>query len=180
MSSEKQNRNIEACENMHIEVKQTEEENHARFYLSGTIDEKVDESLSTIIPHLADVNVFNLRYIEEITSLGILHWMNFIDQISEDQKVIFHQCSPEFIMTMNMVPNFQGHAKIDSVIATYYCTECHHERDFIFEAGKNMPDSKNSEFFATDCDNCGRAKMEMYELEEEFFAFNFSEQKTTG
>ncbi len=158
---------------MHIEVKQVEEQDTAFFYMSGTIDDKSNDSLSTIIPHLSDKNIFNLRYIDEITSLGILHWVRFIEQIPADQVIIFQECSSEFVMTMNLIPDFKSHAKIDSVIGTYYCTECHHERDFVFEAGKNLPSRRNSEFFSTDCDNCGRAKMEMFELEEEFFAFNF-------
>ncbi len=86
------------------------------------------------------------------------------------RQLVFQECTGDVVMQMNMIPSFKGSASIQSVYGAYICDACGHEETQLFEAGKTLPETNETELPPKPCPDCG-AMMELAEVEEEYFAF---------
>lgn len=136
----------------------------------GPINEDAEVTLTSYTNQLGKNLIFNFQQVSTINSCGVRAWINFLRVLENGRNIIFRECTPEVISQVNMIPNFRSHAKIDSLYAEYSCENCGTEKMVLFEKGKNMPNSPDDELPPVKCDQCGE-RMEMDELEEEFFGF---------
>jgi hypothetical protein len=140
-------------------------------FLSGKINEDSEAPLNDLSGQLAQKVVFNFAAIKMINSCGVRAWITFLRDAQKSRDITFEECPPEIVSQVNMIPNFLGHAKINSVYAEYSCENCGHSKWRKFEKGKDLPESSKaihiSEFR---CEKCQEV-MEMEEIEDEFFSF---------
>jgi len=140
-------------------------------YISGKINEDSESQLIDMGLHLANKVIINFAGIKMVNSCGVRAWISFIREAQKTREIHFEECTPEIVSQVNMIPNFLGTAKIKSVYAEYSCEHCGHSAWRIFERGKDLPESSSSISVSDfNCEKCGK-KMEMEEIEDEFFGF---------
>lgn len=138
--------------------------------LIGSIDEDAEIQLNHAKNKLGSKIIFNFRDVTMINSCGVRAWINFLREVQANRQIHFQHCTPDVVSQINMIPNFLGSAKLDSLYADYSCESCGHRAKEFFQRGKNLPGSSSDALPPVKCPSCGEA-MEMDELEEEFFAF---------
>jgi anti-anti-sigma regulatory factor/DNA-directed RNA polymerase subunit RPC12/RpoP len=139
--------------------------------LAGSIDEDAEIQFDQVKSKLSEKIIFDFRSVTLINSCGVRSWINFLREIQGNRQIRFQHCTPDVISQINMIPNFLGKARVDSLYADYSCNSCGHQTKFFFEKGKNLPDSSsNLALPEVKCEQCGEP-MEMDEMEEEFFSF---------
>lgn len=136
---------------------------------SGNINEDAEVVLATLASQLKDKLLFNLKNVENINSCGVRAWVNFM-RAAKSKSIVFTECPPEVVSQMNMIPDFKGHAVVQSVYGPYTCEQCGNSQNFLFEKGKSMPNKSTDEVPQPKCPKC-RSEMEMDELEEEYFSW---------
>tara|TARA_R110000868_G_scaffold117600_1_gene312185 strand:- start:4922 stop:5383 length:462 start_codon:yes stop_codon:yes gene_type:complete len=87
--------------------------------LSGRIDE--DSHFDEITSSSADVFVFDFKDITLINSCGVREWINLVNVVIKDSKIVYRHCPQIMIEQMNMVQGFlpEG-ASIESFYAPYF------------------------------------------------------------
>lgn len=136
----------------------------------GPINEEAEVHLAQLAPKLGKKCIINLSQVAYVNSCGVRSWINFMREVDKNRDIVFEECTSEIVMQINMIPSFQGKAKVLSVFASYCCDKCSHRENVLFESGKNMPTSSDFELPEQKCKKCG-SPMEMEELEDEFFGF---------
>ncbi len=137
-----------------------------RLSLSGVVDEYADLSLVFEAP--GPELRLDLTGIERINSFGVRAWIEAMQKVSPEVRLVFERCAPPIIDQINMVLGFVGHAEIESFFAPMVCDDCAEEKYVLFETdvcrdlGGTLP--------ATPCPNC-REDMEIDDLEEQYLHF---------
>jgi len=87
--------------------------------LSGQIDE--DSDFATITNIGCHTLNFNFDKVTLINSCGVREWINYIEGIEENAKIIYHNCPQIVIEQINMVHGFiKKGTKVESFYAPYY------------------------------------------------------------
>lgn len=139
--------------------------------LAGNLNEDSEQIFKSLFPKLedADTLVFNFKNIKSIRTWGVRAWVNFLRMLegAERRTIYFAECTPEVIMQINLVPNFQGTAKILSFYVVYYSPATNKQISVLYEmkdlAAKTIPPVPN-------CPDTG-VPMLREELEDEYFMF---------
>lgn len=139
-------------------------------YFSGPIDEDSEVLLSELPDKVGAKCVFNFKAVTAINSLGVRAWINFLRRFEQEREIFFAECPPELVSQINMIPNFRGSATIVSVYAGYVCDNCDHQMLKLFRSETELAAVLTDGVPEVVCPNCGK-RMEMEELEEEFFAW---------
>ena len=144
--------------------------NTDRVFLNGQINEDAGGPLNDLLEKIGPNCTINLKEINNINSLGVRTWVQFMRKFELTRSVILEECTPEVIDQINIIPNFKGKSIIQSLYGRYLCEKCGREKLQLFKLGENMPKRPKVEKFAEQkCPQCG-SKMELEELEDEFFA----------
>ena len=138
--------------------------------VQGPITEDAEVHLTPLVSALSSNVIINFRNVDYVNSCGVRAWINFMREVEKDRQIVFEECTPEIVSQMNMIPNFRGTASVQSVYASYMCSNCDDQRWVLFEKGVNLPTSSSSGIEPHRCEACGNA-MEMEELEDEFFSW---------
>ena len=96
----------------------------ARVYLDGAIDEFFGQCINQVKDINKKIVVFNFQNLNFINSVGIRHWVDFLSNFQAGRDVIFEECSPIVVNQINMLPEFQGNAKIESIYGEFICEDC--------------------------------------------------------
>jgi anti-anti-sigma regulatory factor/DNA-directed RNA polymerase subunit RPC12/RpoP len=158
---------------METTVQVTHENGKDIVVINGPINEEAEIHLPKLVENLGNSMVINFKQVTYINSLGVRAWINFIRDLGA-RKIVFQECTPEIVNQINMIPNFKGQAKIESVYGTYFCDDCSTTQAVLFEAGKNLPTSEDIQLPPIACKNCGAEGIEFEEVEEAFFAFSIA------
>jgi hypothetical protein len=118
--------------------------------LAGVIDETVRlvELAARIGPEVA----IDLGEVKRVNSVGVLGWLRFMRALA-GRRVALRRCPPAVIEQMAMVLGFQGHARVESVLAPYACPKCHQERLELI----GRKDGASGQPPARPCPSCGTA-----------------------
>ena len=143
--------------------------NSALVALSGFINEDSDMVLKRICQELqGSSNVsFSFAQVKAINSLGVRAWVTFLREVEEGRNISYLECVPDIIMQINMIPSFQGKARIESFFVNYVSPTTEKTFTFLLET-KNIPAGQMPS--PPPCPESGEP-METEELEEEYFAF---------
>lgn len=134
-------------------------------HLAGVIDE--DTSFEDI-KKLGGPFVFNFKNLENVNSLGIRTWVNFLKELGKVQ-IVYEECPPLVVRQMNMVPSFLGGAQVLSVFVPYVCDACDTEK-LVLMQGEQLADiSSIPEVFK--CETCKKGEMELDGHPDQYFAF---------
>ena len=139
-------------------------------FLNGKINEDAGGPLNDLLEKIGPKCTINLKEINEINSLGVRLWVNFMRKFEQTRSVILEECTPEIIKQINMIPNFKGKSTIHSLYARFICDNCGSKKLELFKTGENMPKKQEAvHLHEVKCPSCSK-KMEMEEVEDEFFA----------
>ncbi len=135
--------------------------------MSGMINEDCELSLDKLQSVGGNTVVFDFKDVLSVNSCGLRAWINFLRKFEENKEIYFRHCTPDIVNQLNMIPSFQGSAKIESLYGEYFCENCKIEQLVLYREGENMPDDVDN-IDAVLCKNCGN-ETEMLELDEEYF-----------
>jgi hypothetical protein len=97
--------------------------------------------------------IFDCEGLGKINSIGVRHWLMFLDRISKAHDFRFRNCREGFMDTAIMIPGFTRNRPIDSFYTAITCSGCHNEKSVLFKVKKNK--TVNPE--AIICEKCGNA-----------------------
>jgi hypothetical protein len=126
-----------------------------RVKLNGEISDHAQAPLEALARELAGAAVVALdcQQIENITSVGVRHWVAFLGALPQDMRVEFHRCSTFFIDYANLVPMLAGQGEFVSFEVPYRCRSCGAEEHKLFAVGDV---SLQRPFPSTTCLKCGQ------------------------
>lgn len=98
------------------------EQKNGQIALSGFLDE--NSALQRLDP-LAKLPkiLFNFGSVSRVNSCGVRDWVNFITKLATTE-IHYVDCTMVVVKQLNVVPDFQGKAKVDSFYAPYFCENC--------------------------------------------------------
>jgi anti-anti-sigma regulatory factor len=134
----------------------------------GDIDENAD--LSALRASLQGKVVFHLENIHRINSCGVREWVNFIRDLPRVSELTFIRCSPVTVTQLNMIYNFRGPARIESIYAPYICESCDSEKEELIDLNTQFPDGKIGDLPEFKCSQCGEP-MEFDDIPDRYLSF---------
>ena len=154
---------------LHYQV-ETVEQDIVKIVLDGGITVESSEVLGEILKNVkCSKCIFNLKSINQIDSLGIRSWIQFMESFAPNREIEFEECCPSVVMQINMIPEFRMGAKVRSVYGEFTCPACEKEQwkrihplDDYEQAMKQLVEQN--------CEACGN-QVELDVDEESFFCF---------
>jgi hypothetical protein len=134
----------------------------------GDIDENAD--LSALRASLHGKVVFHMENIHRINSCGVREWVNFIRDLPRVSELTFIRCSPVTVTQLNMIYNFRGPAKIESIYAPYICENCDSEKEELIDLNEQFPDRVIGDLPVFVCSQCGEP-MEFDDIPDRYLSF---------
>lgn len=129
--------------------------------LVGKVTEAAD--FSKLIALRTPLRV-DLSAIENINSLGVRSWCNFVrDCEAAKLPLVVEKVSPVMVQQMSMISSFMGtHAWVTSILVPYLCPSCNAEDQRLVEVTRGEPVTVPS---SIPCPKC-TTQMQVDELEE--------------
>ncbi|MBK6846770.1 MAG: hypothetical protein IPG96_04185 [Proteobacteria bacterium] len=131
--------------------------------LEGIVGE--DAGLDDLVPDIKGPARFDLSGVARINSTGVREWLRFVEAINGKGPHRLFRCSAPIVAQLNMIDNFRGSAKVESVIAPYYCEACGHELATEVTIENNTPKLPSPA-----CAECGET-MALDEMPARYFYF---------
>lgn len=146
--------------------------------------EDLDDVLSLTFEGIIDENTFlgrifetdkrkikiNIRGVDRINSCGVREWVNAIKEIPPKKQLEFLECSLPMVKQFNMITNFEGHGKVVSFMAPYFCSQCNKQFENLIVLNKHFEEILNLKAPSFSCPEC-RGKLEFDDLEDKYFQF---------
>lgn len=141
---------------MHMEIK-------------GFIDETMN-ALPAIDRSKVSNLVISCANIQNITSMGILKWIQAFDQLrGQGLDIAFEKCSPVVVRTASMInKGFLDLSEVRSILIPYYCTSC--EKAYSYEYGIEEMAKNNYAAPVRQCEVHSEEEIEFDEVEDVYFS----------
>ena len=126
-----------------------------RIVFTGPINEHFLGATKDIMDYPKKEVVLDLGGVTYVNSVGVRCWLEFMREFSEERKITFDRCSPEFISQVNMIPDLAMGSEILSFFVAFFCEDCDREekRLFLSSVGHDALAEKVNEQV---CEECGR------------------------
>lgn len=108
------------------EVVEKDEETLVVF--TGNLNEK---SRLEELKSLTGKVTFDLAGIYRINSVGVTHWINFINDLEHVSELFLVRCSIPVVGQLNMVRDFKGKSRVISFYAPYVCPDTGDEEEIL-------------------------------------------------
>ena len=131
--------------------------------LRGNIDEHSD--FAPILAFQAKSLVIDLSEVLRINSIGVRHWMQFVNDLG-NTEVLFERCSVPIVQQLNMIAKFRGQGIVASVFAPYFCAKCEHSDTRLIELSGDIPKLDA----AMQCPQCG-GTLEFDDIAQTYLGF---------
>lgn len=128
------------------------EDAYTLVYLKGDLVNEIKATFEAIESSLVTRDiVFDCSELEKLNSIGVRHWMMFLDRIAKNHTFTFRNCSESFIDTALMIPGFTRNNKIESFFTSFDCQGCTNEKSLLisFVDGRSVVPS------SVTCEKCG-------------------------
>ena len=93
----------------------------------GSIDENWDNNIASLPDALLDRADFYFTDIENINSIGIRLWTQFINEVSYNRHIEFWDCPSLIVRLLSVSDAFKGSATIRSFFVALDCPNCEAE-----------------------------------------------------
>jgi hypothetical protein len=103
------------------------------YLLAGILDETAN--LSELATRITGPTILDLRDVRRISSAGTRNWLTLIRNIPA-QKIVLRACSRAVVEQMNMLLDFTGGAKVESVVLPFECPTCEHFDNVLAPVGE--------------------------------------------
>lgn len=118
---------------MHFVVSELKDKQ--RVTLSGDLAGDIDSDLAPLLRTIKKSHViFDCRDVRHINSIGLKHWVRFLEGLQGKASVEFHNCPVFFIDYANMVPDLVESGAIVSFFAPLRCAPCNHSASILLLA----------------------------------------------
>ena len=97
--------------------------------------------------------IFDCEGLGKINSIGVRHWLMFLDRISKAHDFRFRSCREGFMDTAIMIPGFTRNRPIDSFYTVMACGGCANEKSILVKVKKKKAVRPE----AITCEKCGNA-----------------------
>ena len=135
-----------------------------RACLSGEITE--DSDFAALLQSGGAPLTVDLAEVSRINSCGVREWINFVQALGP-RSLVLERCSVPVVAQLNMITNFAGKGRVQSVYAPFFCTPCDRQH---LELVKTTGLTPGSALQSMKCPSCG-AEMELDDLPETYWAF---------
>lgn len=160
---------------MKLQIQKNEIDQKYHVFIAGDMDHTTLTALEELKGYKMESCRFDFKQLQHVETIGIIHWLKFAQDFFSGKKVEYSGCPTNWIMVMHRIPAIYEQANIVSVYAEYSCSECDNFSEELLEESVNMPQDLGDATNTKKCDNCYAEKLELVEIEEEFFHFkNFS------
>ena len=133
----------------------------------GEVDEQFSQKQ---LPRPSKAKVFfDLGGISSVNSCGIREWIQMIEDFASKSSLYYQKCSVTMVDQINMVPDCQGNAVIESVYAPYFCSK-DGEMNMLIDFAQHKKNLQNKIAPEMHCTIC-KQKLEFDALEESYFLF---------
>ena len=92
--------------------------------MDGPIDEHLLDGLRDLAGRVGKQVVLDLSGIQQINSIGVRSWLEFMRVFGEDRRVRLKDCSADLAAQMAMIPGVMGEAAVDSFYVSLFCADC--------------------------------------------------------
>ena len=137
--------------------------------LEGVLDENAEPKFKELHKELANKIVIDLGGVWRINSVGVMLWLAFMRSLGT-RKVAFRRCHPVIVEQLNTVMDFRGMAKIESILAPYFCSSCNREQNEELVIGRDVSPTNLSQFPARKCSQCHSA-MQFDDIPDRYLGF---------
>ena len=129
----------------------------AHVKLGGNITDHSD--LSSVASIRARSAVLDLEELGRMTSRGVRHWMDMIEELCRNVDVVQIENAPHgFLIQYSMIQGMTAKARIESILATYACDRCAVLRTVSLHRANDFPNGRLEPKRSPTCDRC-RDKM---------------------
>lgn len=135
--------------------------------IKGVINEEADLAFMKEIP--AGKVIVNTRDVDRINSCGVREWIQALKEIPEGCELHYVECSPAFLDQINMISNFIGDGKVESMYIPYICEDCDTKKDELIDLNVCLKDDE-LELPEIECSECKEA-MELGDDPDQLFGF---------
>ena len=95
--------------------------------------------------------IFDCEGLGKINSIGVRHWLMFLDRISKAHDFRFRNCREGFMDTAVMIPGFTRNRPIESFYTSIGCSGCSNEKSILVKVKKKKAIRPE----AVTCEKCG-------------------------
>jgi hypothetical protein len=121
--------------------------------IGGNITDQAD--LEELAKLTAPRVVVDLENLIRFNSAGIVVWMKAIQSLcSASTTVEIHNAPHSFMHPYSMIRGFAATARIQSIVATYYCDRCDEPRLIKLNRRQHFPDGHLSLAYNPECKEC--------------------------
>ena len=135
-----------------------------RALLAGEITE--DSDFQPLLQSGSELLTVDLADVRRINSCGVREWINFVQQLGK-RSLVLERCSVPVVAQLNMITNFVGKGRVESVFAPFFCAACDRQHLELVQTAGLSPQSALHEM---SCPTCG-AQMELDDLPDTYWAF---------
>jgi len=97
--------------------------------------------------------IFDCEDLGKINSIGVRHWLMFLDRISKAHDFRFRNCREGFMDTAVMIPGFTRNRPIDSFYTNVACQGCANEKSMLVK----VKSKKAVRPEPVTCEKCGNS-----------------------
>lgn len=115
--------------------------------------------------------IFDCEGIEKVNSIGVRHWLGFLDKLSKVHVFRFRNCGESFMDSALMIPGFTRNAPIDSFYVTLSCPDCSNESRMYISVAENKSHGNDK----MTCEKCGNQMEYPSDFEEQLVLVNLTE-----
>lgn len=122
----------------------------------GPIDAHFLGGVSDLAARVGKSVVLDLSGIQQIDSVGVRGWLEFIRVLCEDRKVRLRDCSFDFVQQFMMISAVIGQATVESFNFMLFCANCPQEQQEILVRVAEPVGAVLTRIDATVCKDCGK------------------------
>jgi anti-anti-sigma regulatory factor len=137
------------------------------FRIDGVFDETA--VLNDLAAQLTGPAVLDLSNVRRMSSAGTRNWLNLIRRVKARQLVL-RACSRAMVEQMNMLLDFTGGAKVESIIVPYQCPTCESTNNVLVHVAALRAQLTQGQLKRQVCPTCQIA-MDLTEDADSYFLF---------
>jgi hypothetical protein len=137
------------------------------FTIEGVIDEQAP--LTDLVSEITGPAVLDLRNVRRISSAGTRNWLTLMRAV-KGHKIVLRACSRALVEQMNMLLDFTGGAKVESIFAPFQCPACERTENTLYQISELRQQLIHKTLKRPSCSSCDRP-MELTEDQEGYFQF---------
>jgi hypothetical protein len=137
------------------------------FTLEGVFDETA--TLADLAGAISGPAILDLRGVRRISSAGTRNWLHLMRRLPD--RMILRACSRALVEQMNMLFDFTGGARVESVVVPFQCGTCERMENLVVHVSELRQQLAAGQLRTPRCANCRNLEMTLTEDPDGYFQF---------